>query len=100
MRITNSKTQSKIWRVIMIRDGVEFVNKDFSTLTEIATEYNLTYHQVAELGDKNGRVKKAQSKFKFYPEISIKRIKQTQKEYYNQKRYERECEIFRNILID
>lgn len=88
MRKTESTTKKNIWNVRMITNNVETYNKDFPTIKNIADDLGMTYAQVSELG-KNGRTKRKQIRFKFYPDIQITRIGLTQREFYNQKRLDK-----------
>lgn len=84
MRTTNATTGKDIWNVKIINDGEETYNKNFKTMSEIAEDLGMSYHQVSDL--KNKRSKRKQIRFKFHPEIVFTRLNQTQKEYWNERR--------------
>jgi len=84
MRLVNSTTKKNIWNVKVVVEGFEKINKDFATVKEIADELGMSYAQVSDL--KNGRTKNLQSRFKFYPVITITRIGKTQKQFYDERR--------------
>jgi len=101
MRLNNSIAKKDIWNVVITINGVENFNKNFTTIKEIAEALDMTYAQVSDL--KNGRIKHKHSKFKFLPEIVITRINKTQKEYYNERREQKQKllkEKIQNVLED
>ncbi len=84
MRLTNSKAKCEIWNCsIKEEDNIKF-NKNYSTLKEMGDDLGMTYSQITDL--KNKRSNRKQIRFKFHPEITITRIKETQKEHYDKKR--------------
>jgi len=95
MRLTNSTATKEIWNIKIITDGVETLNKNYSTLKHIADDLGMTYSQITDL--KNKRTQQKQVRFKFYPIIEITRINKTQKQYYKDKREEKMKSLLENI---
>tara|TARA_R110000822_G_scaffold104222_5_gene230974 strand:+ start:81 stop:413 length:333 start_codon:yes stop_codon:yes gene_type:complete len=90
MRLINSNAKTDIWncRITIPQEGedndIVKVDKNYSTLKEMGDDLGMTYSQITDL--KNKRSQRKQIRFKFHPVITIKRIKETQKEHYDNKR--------------
>jgi hypothetical protein len=95
MRLTNSTANKEIWNIKITTDGVETLNKNYSTLKAVGDDLGMTYSQITDL--KNQRTKRKQIRFKFYPVIEITRIAKTQKEYYNDRREEKKQKLLEKI---
>lgn len=90
MRKTNSKTKKDIWECKVVScEGNILIEGQYKTIQEIADVLGLSYNQTRDY-KQGGRCKKIGSKFKFQPQITIKRIGQTQKEIYDEKRNKKE----------
>jgi hypothetical protein len=81
MRTINASTKKQVWRLeIDNLDGTVYMDKNYSTLEEIANELNMTYNQICDI--KNNRIKKRP----LMPNIKINRRLPTQVEFYKDKR--------------
>ena len=84
-----------IWEVVLF-DRIKETNilvRRYKTLKDIALELDLSYAQVAELTDDNGRVQKKHARFKnkLFPDITIKRIGMTDREMKKHKQFNKEA---------
>jgi len=70
MRPTGTDAKKLCWRVKITQGDIVLHNKDYTTLKIAGDDLGLTYSQILELKP-NGRNKKKQIKFKFYPDIQI-----------------------------
>mgnify|MGYP001168345597 FL=1 len=65
--------QKKLCYSVLVRIEDHLLHsKDYVSLSDIASDLNLSYQQVADLSV--GRSKKFESKFKYQPKIEIKKL--------------------------
>lgn len=92
-----------IWEVVLF-DRIKETNilqRRYKTLKEIALDLELSYSQVAELTEENGRVQKKHARFKnrLFPDIRIKRIGMTDVEMKKYKKFNKEATNLGRIEI-
>ena len=77
MRKKGSTASKMNWEVIIRQkqndEWFDLHNKQYKTLQDAADDLGLTYNQMFEFTSK-GRHKKRQTKFKFYPDICIRKL--------------------------